>query len=79
VHTSQAAISKRVRELESAFETPLFDRAHRRARLTAKGEDLLLRGKEMLRLRDQIVEEMSERESLVRRFHFGVTDLTALT
>lgn len=79
LHTSQAAISKRVHELESAFETPLLDRAHRGARLTVKGEDLLLRGKEMLKLRDQIIEEMSDKEALVRRFHFGVTELTALT
>src|SRR5258706_13938465 len=78
-HTSQAAISKRVQELERAFETHLFDRGYRKARLTAKGEALLSRSREMLRLRDQIIDEMSEKEALVRRFHFGVTELTALT
>lgn len=37
LHTTQSAVSKRVQELESLFETPLFDRSLRSARLTEKG------------------------------------------
>lgn len=37
LHTTQSAVSKRVHELEEMFETPLFDRTQRSAKLTAKG------------------------------------------
>src|SRR5258706_11413579 len=71
-HTSQAAVSKRGQELERAFKTHLFDRGYRKAHLTANGEALLSRSRERLRLRDQIIDEMSQTEALVTRFHSGV-------
>jgi len=38
LHTSQAAVSKRVQELESSFDIQIFDRSGRSARLTERGE-----------------------------------------
>ena len=35
LHTSQSAVSKRVHELELAFDTELFDRSQRSARLSS--------------------------------------------
>ncbi|MBN3786631.1 LysR family transcriptional regulator [Burkholderia sp. Ac-20353] len=79
LNTTQSAISKRIQELERAFDLTVFDRAHRSARLTDKGEELFGHAKELLERRDQIVERISSKEALVRQVRIGVTELTALT
>jgi DNA-binding transcriptional LysR family regulator len=79
LNASQSAISKRIRELESSFDVAVFDRAHRSARLTEKGDQLFRYAKELLERRDEIVEQVSANEVLVRRLRLGVTELTALT
>jgi DNA-binding transcriptional LysR family regulator len=79
LNTSQSAVSKRIQELESTFNLEVFDRNRRSARLTKKGQELFLYAKELLERRDQIVERVSAKEVLVRRFRLGVTELTALT
>jgi DNA-binding transcriptional LysR family regulator len=79
LNTSQSAISKRIHELESTFDFPVFDRTSRNARLTDKGNELFEYAKELLERRDEIVERVSAREVLVRRVRIGVTELTALT
>ncbi|WP_347554134.1 LysR family transcriptional regulator [Robbsia sp. KACC 23696] len=79
LNTSQSAISKRIRELESTFDVRVFDRSHRTALLTEKGEELFTYAKEILEHRDQIVEAISAKEVLVSRLRIGVTELTALT
>ncbi|AZE66458.1 transcriptional regulator, LysR family [Pseudomonas synxantha] len=76
---SQSAISKRVQELEDAFDVPIFDRSKRNARLTPKGEELFECAVEMLRQRDYLLDRISSKEALVRRYRLGVTELTALT
>ncbi|NBA97138.1 LysR family transcriptional regulator [Pseudomonas sp. R5(2019)] len=79
LNMSQSAISKRVQELEDAFDVPIFDRSKRSARLTEKGTELFEYASEMLRQRDYLLERISSKEVLVRRFRLGVTELTALT
>lgn len=79
LNMSQSAISKRVQELEDAFDVPIFDRSKRSARLTEKGEELFECAVEMLRQRDYLLERVSSKEALVRRYRLGVTELTALT
>lgn len=79
LHTSQAAISKRIQELELAFDASLFDRGGRDARLTPKGQELLPLVEGMLRQREQFEEAISRPEVLVRNVRLGVTELTALT
>ncbi|WEY37466.1 MULTISPECIES: LysR family transcriptional regulator [Paraburkholderia] len=79
LNTTQSAISKRVQELERAFDVLVFDRANRSARLTEKGTEFFEHAKELLERRDQIVERMSSKEALVRQIRIGVTELTALT
>ena len=41
LHTTQSAVSARIKELEKYLGIALFDRSSHRARLTAKGEELL--------------------------------------
>ncbi len=79
LNMSQSAISKRIQELEETFETELFDRSKRNARLTEKGTELLDCARELLERRDLLMERISSQDVLVRRFRLGVTELTALT
>jgi len=79
LNTTQSAVSKRIQELETTFGIALFDRRKRTARLTEKGEELLLLAHDLLERRDRAVERISAREVLARRFRLGVTELTALT
>lgn len=79
LHTTQSAVSKRVQELELLFDTELFDRRQRGARLTEKGEEMFLLAKKQLELRDAAIEQFSRPETLERRVRIGVTEMTAMT
>jgi DNA-binding transcriptional LysR family regulator len=79
LHTTQSAISKRVQELESLFDTPLFDRTLRTARLTDKGEEMFTVAQRLLGQRDTAVEQFLRPEVIERRLRLGVTELTAMT
>jgi DNA-binding transcriptional LysR family regulator len=79
LHTTQSAISKRIHELESLFDTPLFDRSLRSARLTDKGEEMFAVAQRLLAQRESAVEQFQRPEVIERRLRLGVTELTAMT
>jgi len=79
LHTSQSAISKRVHELEQLFETELFDRSQRTARLTEKGEEMFVLARKLLDQRDAAIEQFGKPGVVERRIRLGVTELTAMT
>ena len=79
LHTTQSAVSKRVQELESLFDTPLFDRSARSARMTEKGEEMFAVAKRLLEQRDVATEQFQRPEVMERRLRLGVTELTAMT
>lgn len=79
LHTTQSAVSKRVHELETLFNVPIFDRTLRSARLTDKGEEMYAVAVRMLRDRDEAVERFQRPEVTERRLRLGVTELTAMT
>lgn len=79
LHTTQSAVSKRIQELESLFDTALFDRSMRSARLTEKGEEMFMQAKRLLDQRDATVELLQRPEVLERHVRIGVTELTAMT
>jgi DNA-binding transcriptional LysR family regulator len=79
LHTSQSAVSKRVQELESLFDTQLFDRTLRTARLTDKGEEMLAAAQRLLEQRDAAVEQFARADVIERRLRLGVTELSAMT
>lgn len=79
LHTTQSAVSKRVRELEMVFDTPIFDRSQRSARLTEKGEEMFVLAKRLLAERDSAIDQFSRPEVIERRVRIGVTELTAMT
>lgn len=79
LNTTQSAISKRVQELESAFEVQVFERLNRGARLTAKGSEMFEYAEQMLEQREEFVRKFSSNSVIARRVRIGVTELTALT
>ncbi|WP_348705179.1 LysR family transcriptional regulator [Acidovorax soli] len=79
LHTSQAAVSKRVKELESLLGDELFDRSLRHARLTEKGQQVLLTAQRLLAQRDAALESLVNPEAMVRRVRIGITELVAMT
>ncbi|MCL4104509.1 UNVERIFIED_CONTAM: hypothetical protein GTU68_047471 [Idotea baltica] len=48
LHMAQPAVSISVRKLEESLQTPLFDRSGRKVALTAEGENLLRRARQIL-------------------------------
>lgn len=79
LHTTQSAISKRIRELEQSCAVVIFDRSRRDARLTADGEQLFSVGKQMLALQEAALSVRQGRSAAQQRLRLGVTELTALT
>jgi LysR family cyn operon transcriptional activator len=56
VHVSQPALSRQIRDLEDELGVRLFDRLGRRIQLTAAGEDLLRRSRDVLATAESLVE-----------------------
>ncbi|VTU30145.1 LysR family transcriptional regulator [Variovorax sp. PBL-E5] len=79
LNTTQSAVSKRIQELESSLGEVLFDREKRQARLSEKGEQVLVLARRLLEHRDAAVEQLSKPEVVARRVRIGVTELTAIT
>lgn len=79
LNTTQSAISKRIQELEQATGLPLFDRSQRTARMTEKGEELLVLAEEMLALRQRAANLGQQSQSPAWQLRLGITELTALT
>lgn len=55
LHVAQSAISEQIRDLESELEVALFDRSHRRIRLTEAGEQFLRDARLVLAAADRAV------------------------
>jgi DNA-binding transcriptional LysR family regulator len=79
LNTTQSAISKRIQELEAAVGVRVFDRSHRTANLTKKGEHLFALAQEILQLQERVFELKYTQEMPARRLRLGVTELSALT
>jgi DNA-binding transcriptional LysR family regulator len=79
LNTTQSAVSKRIRELEDVLDAPMFERDRRQARLSEKGEEMLLVARRLLEQRDAAMEQLSQPETIARRVRIGVTELTAMT
>ncbi|HEY0294779.1 MAG TPA: LysR family transcriptional regulator [Bordetella sp.] len=79
LHTTQSAISKRIQELERRFDTELFDRTSRNARLTPRGEQMFRLAQQLLLQRDEAVERFAQASVLETEIRIGVTELTAMT
>jgi DNA-binding transcriptional LysR family regulator len=79
LNTTQSAVSKRMQELEASLDMPLFDRRQRGSRLTEMGEQVLVIGRQMLDLAEQMHSLKDGPILTTRRLRLGATDLSALT
>ncbi|MES2533813.1 MAG: LysR family transcriptional regulator [Pseudomonadota bacterium] len=79
LHTTQSAISKRIKELEQTFGQAVFDRSGRAAQLTPKGEEMLELAEALLAQRERFIRRMTDPARLKQRIRIGVTEMTAMT
>ena len=79
LNTTQSAMSKRIQDLEAALDLTLFDRSQRRVRLTVDGDRLLATARDMIALRDRMLEFRDTAKPAARTLRLGVTELTAMT
>jgi DNA-binding transcriptional LysR family regulator len=80
LHISQAAVSQRIKQLETVFSTPLLDRSTRPAQPTAAGQRLFENAKDLITRADQMMESVrsvSRAKRMVVRF--GCVDSFAAT
>ncbi len=77
---SQAAVSQRVKQLETIFSTPLLDRSTRPAQPTAAGQRLFENAKDLLTHADQMMESVRNVSRAKRMIvRFGCVDSFAAT
>lgn len=75
---SQPALSMQIRELEDILGTALVERGARQVRLTALGEELAVRAREILRSVDELGElARASSDSLVGRLRLGIIPTVA--
>lgn len=79
LHVTQAAVSKRVAELESALGVQLFDRTRKRPVPTAHAMQLLASVERILDARQEIFSSLGADVELQGTCAFGTTELAALT
>lgn len=79
LHTTQSAISARIRELESSLGVSLFERTGTRISLTASGRALVPLATDMLRLSATIKSTIPNRNALSGLLRIGVGDTIAMT
>lgn len=66
LHLSQSAVSKQVAQLEHSLGTQLFDRLGSHVRLTAAGKVVVQRAEGMLRLHNELLNELDDLSQLTR-------------
>lgn len=79
LHSTQSAISMRIRDLEEALAQELFDRTARNARLTAKGQELVGYAERVLDLIEEIKARIGDPAIVSGVVRIGVTEYVALT
>jgi DNA-binding transcriptional LysR family regulator len=79
LHVTQSSLSKRVAELEVSVGHALFDRSVRRAKLTASGEILMEKARQMLELESEIHASLDHEQEARGACRLGVSELAATT
>jgi DNA-binding transcriptional LysR family regulator len=80
LHTTQSAVSKRVKDLEEGLGLALFDRSRQAAKLTPRGREFWLVAKQLLAQRDRALEGLkSHGATMPARVRMGMSEITAMT
>ncbi len=75
---SQPALSMQMKELEALFGAPLIERSAREIRLSALGEELLTRARDILRAADELEDlARTAQGPLAGRLRFGIIPTVA--
>lgn len=77
--TTQPNISARITALEAALKETLLIRDAGAVRLTAKGERLLVKTREVLRAGEALIEDAGRQDLIEETLRLGVTELVACT
>jgi DNA-binding transcriptional LysR family regulator len=77
--TSQSGISRLIHAFEQGYTEPLFNRERRAARLTSKGQQVLLHARAILLQRMKLMERFGGADLLAPALRLGVTELSAVT
>jgi DNA-binding transcriptional LysR family regulator len=77
--TSQSGISRLIHEFEQGYAQPLFNRERRAARLTLKGQEVLVHARAILLQRMNLMERFGGADLLAPTLRLGVTELSAVT
>lgn len=79
LHSTQSAISMRIRDLEETLAQQLFDRTARAARLTAKGQELVGYAERVMSLMEEVKSRVGDPSIVSGIVRIGVTEYVALT
>lgn len=79
LNATQSTISARIHELESSLGVALFDRAQRKAQLTAKGRELLQYAERALDIASEIHLRVGNKEALSGVARVGVIEMVAIS
>lgn len=79
MQTSQAGISRLIKDLEDEFQLELFNRDLRASRITGDGYEVLQRARAVLRDKLRLEECLSGRSFPVEKLRLGVTELVGMT
>lgn len=79
LHSTQPAVSMRIRDLESQLGIELFDRDRKKVRLTVQGREFLEYARKISALSKEARFRIGARSQLTGRLRLGVTETIALT
>lgn len=79
LHTTQSAITKRIREIESLYEVILFDRLGHRLVMTDRAKSIFDHATNMLRQRDAMLVQLKGNPAMTGAVRIGITEMTAMT
>lgn len=79
LHTTQSTVSARIKELEKYVGVDLFDRTYHRARLTAKGHELLPFAKQLVDFASSLDHQIGDPKALSGVVRLGVVGVVSNT
>lgn len=79
LHATQSTVSMRIKELERSLGVELFDRSHRKIKLTAKGRELFGYAGSLLGLVAEIEQRLTASDCLSGQVRIGVAEVISIT
>ena len=71
---TQSTVSLQMKSLEEKLQVELFDRSGRRPTLNAKGRTFLKKALQLIRLYDEMIEDITNYDELIGALHIGAVN-----